>query len=179
MSCSNRTELAKYFKELGYKTGAEIGVDEGDYSEVLCREIPGVKLYCIDCWDIKTGVCMNHRRRKYERVQERLASYDATLIKKFSLDAVKDFTDGSLDFVYIDAGHSFDDVMRDLIEWTKKVRKGGIVSGHDYVVHSDDTTHKGIVTAVSTYIKCHVLNLETTTNPKESVSWYFHKKWNI
>ena len=47
-----RDDLALYFKERGYKTGAEIGVDRGLYSEVLCKSNPGVKLYCIDPWKI-------------------------------------------------------------------------------------------------------------------------------
>ncbi|NIT59155.1 MAG: hypothetical protein GWN00_23910, partial [Aliifodinibius sp.] len=40
--------------------------------------------------------------------------------------------DGMLDFVYIDADHRFDHVMQDIILWFKKIRRGGILSGHDY-----------------------------------------------
>ena len=48
------------------------------------------------------------------------------------MEAVEDFADGSLDFIYIDANHDFRYIAEDLSEWTKKVRPGGIVSGHDY-----------------------------------------------
>jgi hypothetical protein len=48
------------------------------------------------------------------------------------MEAVKDFEDESLDFVYIDGHHGFKWVTEDIFEWSKKVRKGGIVSGHDY-----------------------------------------------
>ena len=37
-----------------------------------------------------------------------------------------------LDFVFIDANHRFVDVAQDLTYWSRKVRKGGIVAGHDY-----------------------------------------------
>ncbi len=49
------------------------------------------------------------------------------------MDAVKDFEDNSLDFVYIDANHEYDYVKQDITEWTKKVKPGGIVAGHDYI----------------------------------------------
>jgi predicted O-methyltransferase YrrM len=54
------------------------------------------------------------------------------------LRAADDFLDNSLDFVYIDAGHRFDDVVQDIIKWTKKVRKGGIISGHDYMEYLNE-----------------------------------------
>ena len=54
------------------------------------------------------------------------------IIRASSMDAVRDFQPESLDFVYIDANHSFDYVMQDIIEWSRRVRKGGIVAGHDY-----------------------------------------------
>ena len=45
---SNRMTLARLFAQLGYRTGAEIGVGSGPYSETICQANPGVKLYCID-----------------------------------------------------------------------------------------------------------------------------------
>ena len=48
------------------------------------------------------------------------------------MDVVKQFKDGSLDFVYIDANHEFRSVIDDISEWGKKVKVGGIVSGHDF-----------------------------------------------
>lgn len=48
------------------------------------------------------------------------------------MDAVKDFADESLDFVYIDGNHNLKYVVEDICEWSKKVKNGGIISGHDY-----------------------------------------------
>jgi hypothetical protein len=48
------------------------------------------------------------------------------------MEALGDFEDESLDFVYIDGNHEFRYIAEDLFEWTKKVKKGGIVSGDDY-----------------------------------------------
>jgi hypothetical protein len=45
----------------------------------------------------------------------------------------RDVTNGSLDFVYIDGNHRFEQVVADLAAWAPKVRPGGIVAGHDYL----------------------------------------------
>ncbi|OGM04429.1 hypothetical protein A2129_01910 [Candidatus Woesebacteria bacterium GWC1_42_13] len=132
----NRTIVAQMFSELGLKTGAEIGVAEGIYSKVLFDNIPGLKLYGIDIWNNYPGYTeLADPEKLYTDAQERLKPYNCPLIKKFSMDAVKDFADGSLDFVFIDGGHDFKNVACDICEWSKKVRAGGVVFGHDYKFH--------------------------------------------
>lgn len=166
--------MARYFNKLGFKVGAEIGVLAGDYALTLCREIPNLKYYGIDPWYIGGDMPKHKHRGKYEHVKKILSPYDATLIKKFSMDAVKDFDRDSLDFVYIDADHRFDYVVNDIIEWTKKVKKGGIISGHDYKVASNC----GVIPAVDGYTRSHGLRLKLTTDREEGISWWFRKRWN-
>ena len=66
-------------------------------------------------------------------------------------DASRYVDDGSLDFVYIDGGHDFDNVMLDLILWSPKVRSGGVVSGHDYYRFRA----AGVAPAVDVYTQQH------------------------
>lgn len=106
---TNRNFLAEIFCGLGYKIGAEIGVRNGDYSEILCKTIPGLKLYCVDPW--VSGTDDDRRGRWYvRRVSSRLAQYNIQIIRKMSEGALLDVPDNSLDFVYIDAAHDFDNV---------------------------------------------------------------------
>lgn len=130
----NRTIMAKTLGELGFKIGAEVGVAQGWHAEILCRENPGIKLFAVDIWDLYDGYKEYRDRihQYYEEAKNRLAPYNCEFIRKFSADAAKDFADGSLDFVYIDGAHDFKNVAIDLCEWSKKVRPGGIVFGHDY-----------------------------------------------
>jgi predicted O-methyltransferase YrrM len=169
----DRTELARSFNDRGYKVGAEIGVAYGNYSVVLCEQIKDLKLYCIDIWDLGAGESRNMKIEWMEKAKDRLSGYNTQIIKNYSMDAVKGFANNSLDFVYIDAGHDFDDAMLDIIFWTRKVRKGGIVAGHDYV-----NRNVAVITAVDGYIKEHSLTLQVTREPQEGISWFFNKKWN-
>ena len=40
--------------------------------------------------------------------------------------------DASLDFVFIDAEHTYDAVKQDIAAWEPKIKPGGWVMGHDY-----------------------------------------------
>ena len=131
--------LCGLFHELGYRIGAEIGVSNGRYSKWLIQKNRGLKLYCIDPWTAYDEYVERHgegaqvlQDASYEATKKRLAPFDCHIIKKTSMDALKDFKDESLDFVFIDGNHTFQYVVNDIAEWSKKVRKGGIISGHDY-----------------------------------------------
>lgn len=141
-----RDDLAILLHELDFKTGAEIGVERGYYSEVLVKANPQMKIFGVDPWE-SLETCKdnapkrrteNHRSQArinmfYEEARARLAPYpNYEIMKEYSIDAVKRFEDGSLDFVYIDANHEYSFVMDDMSMWSRKIRQGGIVSGHDY-----------------------------------------------
>jgi predicted O-methyltransferase YrrM len=161
----NREELAKYFKKLGFKVGAEVGVYKGAYSVELCKANPGLKLYCIDSWGIgkkNQGLY----KKIYDYAQRRLSIFGATLIKDLSMDAVKKFDDNSLDFVYIDAEHIYPEPNQDIDAWAIKVRQGGIVSGHDY-------DWVDVKRAVDEYVLKYNYKLNTTED--ENCSWWFIK----
>lgn len=53
----------------------------------------------------------------------------------FSVEMAAEFGDGELAGVFIDAAHDYDNVVADLAAWVPKVRKGGVISGHDYNWH--------------------------------------------
>ena len=131
--------LTGLFRELEFKVGAEIGVDKGRYSKWICQKVPNIKLYCIDPWNAYDEYVEQHGEAGqvvlddcYKAAKERLAPYNVKFIKKTSMKALKDFEDESLDFVFIDGNHTYEYVAEDIAQWEKKVRKGGIVSGHDF-----------------------------------------------
>ena len=132
---SNRDDFPEFLVEMGCKIGAEIGVLEGEFTEVLCKA--GLKMYAVDPWLKRYNRYRRHPRENmedtYQRAKDRLSNYDCTMIRKFSREALLDFEDGSLDFVFIDGNHSLPYIVEDIWGWNLKVKRGGIVSGHDYV----------------------------------------------
>lgn len=172
----NRTELAKYFARMGFKRGAEIGVAYGIFSKILLELIPNLNLLCIDPW------FRRRRRRAFPETLKLLSPYPgATIIRASSMDAVKLIPNKWLDFVFIDADHTYESVWDDIQGWTKRVRRGGIVSGHDYYHSASGTL--GVIRAVDEYVNKKGYELKLTEwNKKDPLrderqpSWWFIKK---
>lgn len=137
----SRLDLVKWIRELDFKIGAEIGVAFAEYSKLICEINPQMTLYGVDAWRPYSGYSDYTRKGTFElmysEAMTRMRSYiqkDRFVpVEKLSMDAVGDFEDGSLDFVYIDANHQDPFVTDDINAWSKKVRSGGIIAGHDYV----------------------------------------------
>jgi len=166
----HRQHLAQVFNEVGFKSGAEVGVRKGEFSLVLCQSIPGLKLLSIDPWTPYVKANEQKQKEYYEITVKTLAPYNAEIIKKTSMEAVKDVPDGSLDFVYIDGLHDFDSVIMDILEWNKKVKRGGIISGDDFI-HGYQI---GVMFAVEAYTRAHNINPWYLTNDREP-TWFWVK----
>jgi hypothetical protein len=177
----SREVLAEHFRDLGFKVGVEVGVATGKFTRIMFDLNPGVKIYGIDTWQVYREYPDYRRQRTLDgayalamaALAPELESGQCIFIKKQSMDAVKDFLDESVDFVFIDGNHSYEYTRDDIREWTKKVRKGGIVSGHDYV----EVHNVGVIQAVQEYIKQHPeykLKLTKETG-RNRPTWYFIK----
>lgn len=173
-----RDNLPALFKELGFKNGVEIGVRGGEYSVLLSEA--GMQVYGVDPYTSYHGYWDHTRQGTFDAFEaqaiERLKPYaDYRFVRKFSLDAVKDFADGSLDFVYIDGNHNFQNCTNDIIEWTKKVRIGGIIAGHDYVKHKKPT-HMHVVEVVQAYTDAYDIKPWFLLGTKEVVEGQIRDK---
>lgn len=134
VSGTTRSDLPGWLAARGARTGAEIGVCYGEYSEELARGIPGLRLLCVDPW-AEGKRPRSHPRSAFaamEQARARLAPYDCQLIRQWSPAAASLVPDRSLDFVYLDADHQFESVVADIRAWLPKVRQGGVLAGHDY-----------------------------------------------
>jgi len=176
-----RLGLPQFFKEQGYQVGAEIGVLKGEFTEKLCQA--GLKVYAIDPWmpfdgQGRTQRFQNTQDGYYNEAIKRLSPYNCIIVRKTSMDALVDISDKSLDFVYIDGNHNFRHIAEDIFEWTKKVRLGGVVSGHDYfnTISSARNIVCNVKTVVGAYTKVFdIKNLQILAGDKYP-SWLFIKE---
>lgn len=106
--------------------GAEIGVRRGINAEDVLKNLNIKKLYLIDSWQGREGEGFKVAHDKFSG-DKRVCILNVTSVMAASLITEP------LDFVYIDADHSYENVLQDLCIWTKKVKLGGFVCGHDYV----------------------------------------------
>lgn len=169
-----REDLAILFQELGMTKGAEIGVKKGFYSALLCMLNQPLRLKCVDPWSPYENVSWDEVEMNFIHAKNNLSPFNVEIIRKTSLQAADDVPKSSLDFVYIDGDHSFNEVMRDIIVWSDRVRPGGIVSGHDYTFENH-----GVKLAVDAYTKAHEIEFFVTDKgdkyPDNSPSWFFAK----
>ena len=70
-------------------------------------------------------------------------------IRGSSVEGAEHFENNSLDFVFIDACHLYECITLDIETWMPKVKKGGVLAGHDYNL-SDPTNpeHAGVIKAI-------------------------------
>lgn len=184
----NRSSFANLLALLGFNVGAEVGVESGLYSEELCKANPNIKLYSIDAWaaygDYRNHVPQEQMDKMMADTIERIKPYNALAIKGYSLDVVKEFQDNSLDFVYLDANHQYQHVVNDMCEWYKKVKVGGILSGHDYILRRTNGTLMHVPYAVNGFVASfQIPQLFILGGKKESYrtrdrsrSWFFVKQ---
>jgi len=175
----SRLDLLKWFRMLDFKIGAEIGVAYGEYSKLICEINPQCKVFGVDSWSPYKGYTDYQRQSTFSKMEDqarkRMNDYIKRdryqIIKKFSTDAaIEDFVDNSLDFVYIDANHEDPFVTQDIIEWSKKVRSGGIVAGHDYVkIKRSQKGNWGVKDAIDNYVKINNIKPLFILGTKEEV----------
>ena len=159
----DRKRLMQLFGEWGLKKGAEIGVDGGTFAEYMFKVIPDLELTGVDPWARDKG--------KRQQAHNLLGEKSWTRLHMTSEQGAPFVLDHSLDFVYIDGDHRFDFVMLDLILWARKVRPGGIVSGHDYYRFRQG----GVVPAVDAFTQVHSVREWFLTDEK-TASFFWIKR---
>ena len=98
------------------------------------------------------------------------------LHKGRSSDVCKNFEDEYFDFIYIDADHSFDAVLNDLKNWYPKVKKGGVISGHDWDCNPllSEFHLFGVERAVREFLNNKISKV-TLTDEQYHKSWFWIK----
>lgn len=154
--------------------GAEIGVFAGDLSERLLAARPDVTLHLVDSWgdyeptlaesgDYHASLSDTQQESYFRRTRERVSAFNgrAPIHRSKSVDAAQQIK-APLDFVFIDADHSYEGCRADIEAWSKKVRPGGLLSGHDY----DNVEYPkwGVKRAVDEYVAANKLKLDLGDN---------------
>lgn len=122
----------------------EIGVWRGQsvcYAAVeILNKNKNIKIHAIDTWEGSTEQNLFAvdttpiRKTLYDDFLENIepVKHIITPVKLDSVSASKNYEDRSIDFVFIDGSHLYEDVKNDIDAWLPKVKIGGYLGGHDY-----------------------------------------------
>jgi len=168
-------------EQIGEPTnGAEIGVWLGHTSLRLLWQFPDLRLRLVDCWHKGTThetMPKSTRRLRvaWKQVVAQTAEFGdrSSILRMPSNRAAWRVKDGSLDFVFIDAEHTYESVKWDLELWCPKVRPGGLIAGHDYMAEKELPWHREVKRAVDEFVEANGYN-GVELAPADI--WWFKKK---
>lgn len=158
----------------------EIGSWKGRSSVYMAVEIINsgydIKFDCIDTWQGSV------EHKNYEIIENnslfdefinniQSVSHIINPIKLDSVTASKLYENASLDFIFIDASHEYEDIKNDILHWKPKVKKNGILAGHDYK-WPDVKRAVGEIFNIDKVIKkeqCWIVDMELIDKPRPMI----------
>lgn len=112
----------------------EVGAWKGKSASFMAVEIANrrkdIDFYVVDTFKGSIEHTPEEVERLYETYIENTKGLQIRTLVMESVEAAKEFT--AVDFVFIDASHEYDDVIADIQSWYPKIKKGGVLAGHDY-----------------------------------------------
>ena len=169
-------------------TFVEVGVQHGNFAQLILNTWKSLTTYiAIDSWtawpsniyyDIANNVQSIHDNIYLQFLLD-IEKYGekVSVIKMDSLAAAELFTNESVDMVYLDAMHHYFAVKRDIETWWPKIRPGGCLSGHDYVLDVFHSTIFSVKPAVDEFARSQGLLVLSTQdeNIPAYPSWFLFK----
>jgi len=158
-------QLSNYINSKGYKTGIEIGTAYGGCANHLLTHCNLERLICVDPYKYYPDMPGLFDQSDYDRLkiqtQTRLIRFNAYegmfRESKDAFDYIQDDIESygvpKFDFVFLDGLHTYEMVKWEIEHYSKLIRPGGALIGHDY------DTFKGVKKAVDEYCKPIMLEL--------------------
>lgn len=156
------------FVEVGSWVGASVCY-LGERAKELKKDI---RIHVVDLFTGENMVNDVHTLKYGDQMKELIENLqkqgidDIVRVYKSYSDNTEGFKDKSVTCVFIDADHSYEWVTRDLEAWFPKMRKGGILCGHDY-----ENTDTAVKKAVHDFADKNDLKVKVSKD--QWPCWYF------
>lgn len=178
---NTREDLHTIVNRFNLTRGVELGTQRGFYAKYLL-ENTNLHLTMIDAWQHIEGykdianVSDAQHNTYYKETKANVLPFKGRyeILKQFSVPAAATFEDESLDFIYIDADHSYKATLADLNVWYPKLKFGGLLAGHDFLDGENICgSNFGVRSAVFDFLKNKTHTLYVTR--EQWPSWWFTK----
>jgi predicted O-methyltransferase YrrM len=139
-----REVLRQLVTQRHWTRGAEIGVFRGDTYLYLLQHCPRLTLIGVDLWEAQPDADAKRAEGGRSYAQYNLRAYEthvralslayrgrSVILKGHTVEQAAHVANASLDFVFIDADHTYEGVKADIAAWRPKVKHGGWLMGHD------------------------------------------------
>lgn len=146
---TTREELLRILPQNGIV--AELGVDEGNFSQMILSINKPKKLHLIDYWGSKRYNQI--KRKKVEnKFSKNIENKEVEIHLGLSTEVVESFEDNYFDWIYIDTDHSYSTTIQELYAYKDKIKDSGFIAGHDYVMGNWNKRYKyGVIEAVAEF----------------------------
>jgi hypothetical protein len=130
--------------ELRPRLLVELGTHSGLSFFTFCQAVrehdTGTLCYAVDTWkgDKHAGFYDDSVFREVDRHRQQTCEDFAYLLRLTFDEAVRQFSDGSIDLLHIDGLHTYEAVKHDYETWLPKVREGGVILFHDIAARHED-----------------------------------------
>lgn len=127
---------------------AELGVDNGDFSFLILSKTTPKKLHLIDAWDSER---YNNSKKDFvfNRFEKEISEGVVEVNIGYSIEVLKTFENNYFDWIYIDTDHTYITTKKELAIASEKVKRKGIIIGHDYYMGNWVAGYKyGVIEAV-------------------------------
>lgn len=163
-------------------TVLEVGVWYGKNARIIYHVTQPKHLYLVDTWTTitKPGDVKVRTVVEWEQMYNLVCTYfqdkNASILRKVSKEVAQDFEDEFFDWIYIDAGHSYDSCYTDLVAWYPKIKSGGYLCGHDYCETLANVQKSfGVKKAVDRFMKERKLRIEFLSRHAKAVDYAIRK----
>ncbi|SFT41874.1 Methyltransferase domain-containing protein [Algoriphagus locisalis] len=137
---------------------AELGVAHGDFSRKILEINKPSKLHLVDVWQSERypEKLFHEVSQKFQKEKE---EGKVVINRGLSTEVVDQFPDAYFDWIYIDTAHTYLVTKAELESYLPKMKVGGVIAGHDFIVGEIDVPWKyGVIEAV--YEFCEKYNWE-------------------
>ncbi|MEJ0106510.1 MAG: class I SAM-dependent methyltransferase [Bacteroidota bacterium] len=141
--CNSREDVLQWLPKGGII--AEVGVGYGFFSALLLQWLTPQKFIAIDTFaftedtepwkqTILKDSNLSHKDYYKKRFQDEIEKGQVEIHTGLSWEMLEKLPDKSLDYVYLDAGHSYEEVVKDIAQVKKKIKDTGIIQFNDYTL---------------------------------------------